>query len=228
MDANRDFAEFEFDEKNGQWCHMRLEYPAESPKILVLSLVEAACHSAVIHAVPGIGSCALSTGKRRDPASGAEVEEPVAVTQGVNVAAMQQFPAEIDVDRLSTNDIHSMLRFYGVESCRATIIREMDTVFRSHGIVVDQRHINLIADAMTRAGTFQPFSRKGIQCSSSPLLKMSFETTTAFLRDAVLDADRDDLLSPSARLVVGKVSRAGTGAFDVLMPLQVGFGDSPS
>jgi len=53
----------------------------------------------------------------------------------------------------------------------------------------------------------------------SPLAKMSFETTVGFLRDAVLEGGGDDLRSPSARLVVGRLSGVGTGAFDVMVPV---------
>lgn len=72
---------------------------------------------------------------------------------------------------------------------------------------------------MTRSGGLTPFTRTGIRASTSPFAKMSFETTVRFLRDAVLDGDWDDLKGPSARIVMGKVSRVGTGAFDVLMPV---------
>jgi hypothetical protein len=51
-------------------------------------------------------------------------------------------------------------------------------------------------------------------------MKMSFETTLAFLRDAVQEGDVDDLTNPSARIVAGRVGRMGTGGFDVLMPLN--------
>ena len=72
---------------------------------------------------------------------------------------------------------------------------------------------------MTRRGVFTPFNRTGLQGGISPFTKMSFETTIAFLRDAVLEGDWDDLKGPSARIVVGKMGRVGTGAFDVLMPV---------
>ncbi len=136
---------------------------------------------------------------------------------------MQEQHELLDPNRIATNDIASMLRHYGVEACRACITREMDGVFKGHGIVVDARHLNLIADAMTRAGTFRPFSRIGMANNTSPFMKMSFETTVAFLRDAALEADRDDLKNPSARLVVGRIGRGGTGAFDVMMPLTRGY-----
>jgi hypothetical protein len=50
---------------------------------------------------------------------------------------------------------------------------------------------------------------------------MSFETTVGFLKDAVLERDWDDLTNPSARIVVGRLGKLGTGAFDVLAPVRV-------
>lgn len=72
---------------------------------------------------------------------------------------------------------------------------------------------------MTKGGEFSAFNRTGLKGAVSPFMKMSFETTVGFLRDAVLDGDWDDLKSPSARIVVGRAGRMGTGAFDVLMPV---------
>lgn len=70
---------------------------------------------------------------------------------------------------------------------------------------------------MTRNGGFTPFSRQGLKTSVSPFLKMSFETTCNFLKEAVAEGDFDDLESPSSRIVVGKVSGVGSGCFDVLV-----------
>lgn len=141
------------------------------------------------------------------------------VTSGVNLRAMHAYQSIINPHKLFTNDIHAMLTFYGVEACRATIIREMDAVFKGHSIAVDNRHLNLIGDMMTKGGAFSAFNRTGLKGAVSPFMKMSFETTVGFLRDAVLEGDWDDLKSPSARIVVGRAGRMGTGAFDVLMPV---------
>lgn len=46
---------FEFDSE-GQWCEIKLEYPAEAPKVLMLGIVEKVCKDAVIHQLPGITS----------------------------------------------------------------------------------------------------------------------------------------------------------------------------
>lgn len=141
------------------------------------------------------------------------------MTSGVNLRAMHDHQGAINPHRLFTNDIHAMLQLYGVEAARATIIREMESVFKGHSIAVDLRHLNLIADVMTRGGGFTAFNRTGLKGATSPFMKMSFETTVGFLRDAVLDGDWDDLKGPSARIVVGRVGGWGTNAFDVFMPV---------
>ena len=72
-------------------------------------------------------------------------------------------------------------------------------------------------DAQTFDGGYKPFNRKGISTSPSPLLKASYETTAAFLSDATLFGDFDDLRTPSGCIVLGRPNRTGTGAFDVVM-----------
>ena len=78
----------------------------------------------------------------------------------------------------------------------------------------------LIADYMTRSGSYQAFSRFGYNANPSPFMKMSFETTLAFLKDAVLGGDWDELTNPSARICVGGMGKVGTGGFDVFLPLS--------
>jgi DNA-directed RNA polymerase I subunit RPA1 len=46
---------FEFDAK-GQWCEIKMEYPVEAPKVLMLGIVEKVCRDTVIHQLPGITS----------------------------------------------------------------------------------------------------------------------------------------------------------------------------
>jgi DNA-directed RNA polymerase I subunit RPA1 len=216
---NRDVTRFRFDDQKGQWCDIQFEYDITTAKLLLLPLVEKACHDAVIQSILNLQACTLSKEKALDPVTKTQIEVPVVLTQGVNLPAMHAYQDIINPHRIFTNDIYAMLTHYGVEACRATIIREMDAVFKGHSISVDMRHLNLIADVMTRGGGFTPFNRNGLKSSVSPFMKMSFETTLGFLKDAVLENDYDDLKNPSARIVMGKVGKVGTGAFDVLMPV---------
>ncbi|KAF2259470.1 beta and beta-prime subunits of DNA dependent RNA-polymerase [Lojkania enalia] len=194
-----DISDFYFDDKAGQFCEITFEFSASTAKLLMLHHVEAAADFATIHVIPGIEKGVLSSEKV------GEEEIPVIITEGANLIAMREFPHILDTTRIFTNDIVAMLHLYGVEACRATIVHEMQAVFSGHGIAVDNRHLNLIADTMTKAGGFTPFNRNGMKSNVSPFMKMSFETTVGFLRDAVLEKDWDDLLNPSARIVVGKL-----------------------
>lgn len=153
-----------------------------------------------------------------NPGQKKKAEIPVIMTQGVNLQKMHEHQGYINPHKIFTNDIAAMMAIYGVEAGRATIVKEMDAVFKGHSINVDMRHLNLIGDVMTRRGGFTPFNRTGLRSAVSPFMKMSFETTMGFVRDAVLEGDWDDLRNPSARIVVGKVGSIGTGAFDVLLP----------
>ena len=220
QERSPDVTQFTFDDEAAQWCTIQFEYDVSTAKLLLLPLVENACHSAVIQSIPSLGTCTFTHDDAWDSATGKKSKVPIVITEGVNLPAMHEYQSILNPHRIFTNDIAAMLDHYGVEACRATIICEMDAIFKGHSISVDMRHLSLIADVMTRGGGFAPFNRMGLKSSVSPFMKMSFETTLGFLKDAVLENDWDDLKNPSARIVMGKVSRVGTGGFDVLMPAE--------
>ncbi len=201
-EAFAEVSDFKCDEKGGAWCNITIELDSNSPKLLMLNLVKSAVTKTMIREIRGVGSCTYVSGAIQ--------------ASGVNLHAMQTFGDYIDTDKIQTNDVAAVLSMYGVEACRASIVRELGGIFGGHGISVDNRHLNLIADYMTRNGAFTAFSRMGLKGNVSPFTKMSFETTLAFLKDAVLDGDWDDLTTPSGRLVLGRLGKLGTGSFDVL------------
>ncbi|KAI0451840.1 hypothetical protein F5B21DRAFT_485778 [Xylaria acuta] len=213
---------FECDEARGEWCDFTLEYDSNIPKVLMLSIVQEAVRKSLIQQIPGIRSCIyVAEEKTKDIYTGEEVARNVIHTDGVNLEAMQKYGDFINPNTIKTNDIAAVLRVYGVEAARQSIILELGGVFGGHGISVDNRHLNLIADYMTRNGGFTPFNRNGLKGNVSPFTKMSFETTLSFLKDALLDGDWDDLTTPSSRIVMGRLGKIGTGAFDVLTRLHV-------
>lgn len=206
--------QFKFDPKTGVSCSVQLQYDIETPKLLILPLVEDAARTAVIQSIPGLGNCVYV---EEDKAKGVPAQ---VVTDGVNLLAMRDYQDIIKPHSLYTNSIAHMLQYYGVEAARASIVREMSDVFEGHSISVDNRHLNLIGDVMTQSGSFRAFNRNGlVKDSSSPFAKMSFETTVGYLREAVIERDFDNLRSPSSRIVVGRAGLVGTGAFDVLAPV---------
>ncbi|TKA58213.1 hypothetical protein B0A55_12145, partial [Friedmanniomyces simplex] len=210
-----DITRFAFDDEKGDTCTFTLEYDSSTAKLLMLHLVENATRAALIQSVPGISTAILDEAATKDAAG-----VPILATSGVNIPAMWAFQNVLNPNHIYTNSIHALLLHYGVEAARAAIVIELQSVFGGHGISVDPRHLMLIADYMTRGGVYQSFSRMGYRGNPSPFMKMSFETTVGFLRDAVLEGEWDDLTNPSARIVTGSMAKVGTGGFDVLMGVR--------
>ncbi|KAI8918337.1 hypothetical protein DFJ77DRAFT_547101 [Powellomyces hirtus] len=212
--ASRFIVGYNFDDTpSARWCEFKLQFPATTKKMLMVALVENVCRTVIMHEVSGISrSYPLPNESENDKSINIG-------SDGVNLRGMWAFPDLIDLSQIYTNDIAAVLNTYGVEAARAAIMQEIASVFAVYGINVDKRHLSLIADYMTFEGQYKPFNRMGMASNPSPFAQMSFETTTNFLTTATLSGDFDDLESPSARIVLGKVVRGGTGAFEVRVPL---------
>ncbi|KAH9939980.1 beta and beta-prime subunits of DNA dependent RNA-polymerase [Amylocystis lapponica] len=208
-------------------CTIGLQFGSSMPKLLLVGIVEKTCLKTIVREIPGITDCFKS---QEDGKNGDTVY--TLTTNGSNISGLWQFACSdadtmIDENGIYSNDIHAILCAYGVEAARATILREIGGVFAVYKIDVDIRHLELIADYMTFDGGFKPFNRKGISTSPSPLLKASYETTAAFLSDATLHGDFDDLTTPSGNIVVGRLNLTGTGVFDVVFPVDQGQNRGP-
>lgn len=62
-------------------------------------------------------------------------------------------------------------------------------------------------------------NRTGLISSTSPFLKMTFESTFGYLKHASLFGEQDLLRGPSARLVMGQVTEIGTGCMEIVQPV---------
>ncbi|KAJ3414278.1 hypothetical protein HDV05_006807 [Chytridiales sp. JEL 0842] len=213
MKSTRYVVNYRFDSKSSRWCELDLQFDASTRKLLMVALAESVSRNVVLHEVSGIKKCyPLPNESENDTSKNLG-------TEGINLKGMWDFDLHIDVNNIYTNDIAAVLQTYGVEAARAAITQEVASVFGVYGISVDKRHLSLIADYMTFEGGYKPFNRIGMNSNPSPFAQMSFETTASFLTTATITGDVDTLDSPSARLVVGKVVKGGTGAFEILAPL---------
>ncbi|KAL5596412.1 hypothetical protein BROUX41_006707 [Berkeleyomyces rouxiae] len=216
LQKHENVTRFKYDEKAGAWAELTLEFDIETPKLIMLNLVQDAIRKSVVRQIAGVGACTFAEDENlEDPVAHQSVKADVIHAAGINLRELRKYSDYIDENRIYTNDIAAVLEEYGVEAARNNIIQELNAVFSSHGISVDARHLNLISDYMTRNGGFTPFNRIGLKGNVSPFTKMSFETTLGFLKEALISGDWDDLKTPSSRIVMGKLSKVGTGAFDV-------------
>ena len=193
---------------------MELTYNLSDKKVLMLTLAENLLSKVLVRSVTGIDKCTLVVPDEDKEKS--QRKEPYLVVQGLNFDEFYKFADIINVNRIYTNDIYKMGKKYGIEACRGNLVNEIRSVFKMYGIEVNYRHLSLIGDFMTFNGEYRAFNRIGMEESSSPFLKMSFETTMKYLVNSCLTKDTDDMSTPSSALVLGQVPRVGTGVFDII------------
>ncbi|XP_059155055.1 DNA-directed RNA polymerase I subunit RPA1-like [Physella acuta] len=212
---SRDFVhEFKLDDKRMRWCTVTFMYDQSRVQLDIRMLLEKCIKKAVLHQVKGITRAFLNEEK--------ENGETVLhlKTEGVNMQELFKYPDVLDLRRIYSNCIHTMLNTYGIEAANRVIIKEIQNVFGAYGILVDYHHLSLLADYMTCRGFYDSFSRRDISYNTSPFQKMTFETTMAFLLEACVSGSPDSLKSPSGSLVVGNVVGIGTGCFQILDPVS--------
>jgi DNA-directed RNA polymerase I subunit RPA1 len=137
-----------------------------------------------------------------------------------SILALRKSHELLDLNNLRVNDPAEIANFYGIEAARQFVVNEIQQVFDSYGIPVDERHIGLIADYLTFQGVKTCCNRSGLQFLPGPLHKATFETATDFVKKATTFAEPDIVDDPSSQLVFGNLVKAGTGSFDLLNPLN--------
>jgi DNA-directed RNA polymerase III subunit RPC1 len=84
------------------------------------------------------------------------------VIEGTNLEKVMTIPGVIG-ELTTSNDIIEVERVLGIEAARASIINEISSTMKSHGIAVDTRHVMLLADIMTFRGQVLGIQRHGMQ-----------------------------------------------------------------
>lgn len=196
------------DIENNTAC-VDISFPLDFKKVLMLTIAESTLEKVLVRSVPNIEKCTLIKPKN-------EHDEPYLIVQGLNFDAFFPHQDIIDVNRIETNHSYALKAKYGVEAMRANIVKEIVSVFGAYGIAVDKRHLSLIGDFMTFNGDYRAFNRIGMEESSSPFLKMSYETTMKYLVSASQANERDNMSAPSSAIVMGQIPHVGTGMFDLI------------
>ena len=118
---------------------------------------------------------------------------------------------EIDPRRVVSNDIREIEKNFGIEAARNSIVNELSSTLSDQGLDVDLRHLILVADMMTAAGTIRPIGRYGLSGNKrSVLAKANFETTVKHLTDAAIKGEEDVLDSIIENVIVNQVAPIGT------------------
>ena len=149
-----------------------------------------------------------------------EKTEYVILTKGINLNELFLLHG-IDKQRTITNDIQITYRYYGIEAARQLFIKEIMKVFEMGGHSLNQHHLTIIGDLVTKNGILTSVNRYGLnKLDNDPLSKASFEQTMTELIKASIYEDKDYLRSVSSRIMTGKTIKGGTGLIDIILDID--------
>jgi len=118
----------------------------------------------------------------------------------------------IDKDRIISNDIFDVEKVFGIEAARKTIMNETRKVIEQQGLDINERHLSLVADAMTFSGTIKGITRMGIiSDKASVLARATFETPDKHFINATLHGIKDELNSVIENILLNQPIPVGTG-----------------
>lgn len=123
---------------------------------------------------------------------------------------------EVDETRTVSNHLFEIKRVLGVEALRRKIIDETNETLEKQGIGIDDRHIMLLSDMMTKDGELNGTTRYGIVGNKDSMIARSvFEETKKHLREGTLRGEEDPLEGVVENIVTGQPVPVGTGSVDL-------------
>jgi DNA-directed RNA polymerase subunit A" len=140
-----------------------------------------------------------------------EGEEYILYTEGSNLKDVFEVDG-VDTTRTKTNNISEISEVLGIEAARNAIIFEALSTLGEQGILVDVRHIMLVADMMCMDGEVKQIGRHGIAGEKESVLsRAAFEVTVNHLLDAAVANEVDELNGVTENIIVGQPIQLGTG-----------------
>lgn len=158
----------------------------------------------IVNGIEGAGRATVT----QDP----KTQEFYIISSGSNIEPIMQVEG-VDPSRIYTNDLFETYRVLGIEAARNTLALELKKTMDEQDISVNDRHISLIADAMTADGTIQSIGRHGlVGKKESVFAKAAFEETIKHLINAAAFGQVDYMRGVTENILVGKQIPLGTGS----------------
>ena len=143
----------------------------------------------------------------------------VVITLGTNLKKIISLK-EVDKNKTISNDFHEVAEVFGVEVSRQLIINEVQKVLNIQGLDIDNRHLELVADAMCNTGEIKGITRMGIIAQkSSVLARATFETPVKQFVNASIKGSKDVLASVIENIILNQPVPVGTGLPGLLVKI---------
>ncbi len=118
----------------------------------------------------------------------------------------------VDRSRIYTNDIFKIYQVFGVEAARNALAMELKKLMEEQRIDVNDRHLLLLADAMTFSGGIKNVGRHGLSGEKlSVFARAAYEETVKHLVNAAAFGEVDPMKGVTENILAGKQILLGTG-----------------
>ncbi|VDL71307.1 unnamed protein product [Nippostrongylus brasiliensis] len=214
---------------------MMMIWPSSNPRYnapVVLQIMKQTLRKVIVKGLPNVRRCVV----RNDDGAGfsivVEGDDLRGVLSQVGIDGRHTrcnnavVVAGILIGKTSRNlhlKLFSVVQVLGIEAARSCIVSEILSTMQAHGIVMDGRHVMLLADLMTHRGEVIGITRNGLaKLKDSVLLLASFEKTVDHLYEAAFSSQKDHIRGVSESIIIGSPIPVGTGMFKLLQKVPRG------
>jgi len=118
----------------------------------------------------------------------------------------------VNQSKVFSNNLHEIAKVLGIEAARQAIVNEISKVLEGQGLDINERHLDLVADAMTVSGVVRGVTRMGIiSYKSSVFARAAFETPDKQFVHATMQGKKDELASVVENIMLNQPVPVGTG-----------------
>ena len=137
-------------------------------------------------------------------------------TDGSNFLKLLSHPLIIN-EEVMCNNMWEIYNVLGIEAAREFLIDEFMNVVSSDGTFINERHVSLLVDIMTFAGTIHSISRYGMKKANVGVLsKASFEESLDNFLKCALQGEIENTSGVSASIMCGKRANLGSGISKII------------
>jgi DNA-directed RNA polymerase III subunit RPC1 len=128
----------------------------------------------------------------------------------------------LKIDLVEKNTIYcshiiSIFETLGIEASRQSIILEIEKIFNTNKITINNKHLSLLADVMTYKGELLGITRYGLaKMKQNTFVLASFEKTIENLFSASIKNSHDSISGVSENIIIGKNPLIGTGIVNLI------------
>lgn len=194
-------------------------YPTGTDKSklqLELHTLKSMLPKVIVKGIPTVERAVVNPVKRPDKT----LDRYNLLVEGTNLLKVLGTPG-VDAKKTKSNHIMEVNQTLGIEAARRSIIDEIRYTFESNNMIIDQRHMMLLADLMTYKGEVLGITRFGIvKMKSSVLMLASFEKTLEHLFNASYSGREDEIEGVSECIIMGIPMTLGSGILKVRQRLD--------